>query len=262
MNILITSGSTIDYIDNLNFVGNANNGLFGSLIGEELSKNRGVEKVFYICGKESRFPWQHFSQNDQKFFLEEWLDKIAVYQVHDIEHLNATVVDIFNEYKIDAVLHTMSISNYGNSKVHLLGNGKDAKQLIEHIGKLFDLEVTIKGDTSGEVNEKVRGGKIVSGFPHLFIEQSPVRKMMKMFKEISPDTLLFSSKFEKGISDDDIIHFASDSLKRNDSDFVLASDITDKKKSFLVHKDEKVDRFSSVEQFSSFLISLINENKK
>lgn len=266
MNILITSGSTTEFIDNVHFIGNVSDGSLGSIIGEEFSKQSFVEKVFYLCGKNARYPWQYSSSNDQKFFLDDWLDKVAVYHVDNAHHLSDTITDLFKTYKFDVVINLMSISNYGDTIFHLINDSKDAATLIKRLADDFGVEVEIKtpvGDTLVPINSN---GKILSGYKRLFIEQKPTLKILKQLRELSSNTLIVSSKFDSGIDETDLIKEASDSLKKNYSDLVIAADFAQHRKSlkevgYVVDKDRSYKRYESSDSIANALVEFVKAKK-
>jgi len=262
LNILITSGSTSDFIDNVHYISNVSDGSLGSVLGEELSKMVNVEKIFYVCGKKTKFPWQHASSNDQKFFLDEWLDKIAIYPVEDIEQMEKTVSEIFSLFDIHAVFHMMSIVNYGNSKIHLLDNQRDAADFIEHVAKTFGLSVDVKTDVSQILPTAKEENRILSGFERLFIEQSPTKKILRLFREMKKDLKIVSSKMEYGAGYEKIIADSNASILKNNSDLVVAIDLFECQKesesiAYIVQPGEEVKRLSSTDSICSFLLDYI-----
>lgn len=264
MNILITSGSTVDFVDSVHYVSNVSDGSLAANIGEELSKQIGIDKVFYVCGKKTKYPWQHSTSNDQKFFLDEWLDKIAIYPVDDIEQLEDTVHDIFGRFQIDAVVHLMSIVNYGKSKIHLIDNKKDAADFISEIAKTYDLTVDIKDDFSSFTSKTIDNNRILSGFDRLFIEQTPTKKILKLFKELKSDIKIISSKIESGVSYEKLILDSKNSLGKNGSDLVFAIDLKECEKEgenilYVVSKNDETKRLKTSDSISNYLIEYIKE---
>lgn len=265
MNILITSGSTIDFIDSVHYVTNISDGSLAANIGEELSKQLDVERIFYVCGKKTKYPWQHSSSNDQKFFLDEWLDKIAIYPVDDVNDLEKEVTDIFTEFNVDVVIHLMSIVNYGNSRVHLLNNKKDAASFIEHIAQHFDVAITVNEDVSAITPSNPDENRILSGFDRLFIEQLPTKKILKLFREFKEDVTIVSSKTAANGSHDQLITDAQKSLENNNSDLVVAIDLDEcKRESDAViyavsPTNSEPKRLQTNEKIADFLIEFINK---
>lgn len=263
MNILITAGSTLDFIDSIHYVSNINDGAIAAGIGEELSKQPEIDQIFYICGKRTKYPWQHQTSNDQKFFLDEWLDKIAIYPVDDIDDLEKSVDEIFTKFEIDTVIHLMNIVNYGDSKVHLLNNKKDAANLIEYLAKDFNLDIEIKNDLTNVFPSEKEEQRIISGYEKLFIEQSPTKKILRTFKNYKPDVKIISSKIESGVSSERLTQDALRSIKNNNSDLVLALDIEENSKEsesvvYLVKDDNNINKLKNVENISEHILDFIN----
>lgn len=248
MNILITSGSTNHFIDNVNFISHISDGQLGANIGEEFSKYPEVEKIFYICGRNSTYPWQHLSANDSKFFLEEWSDKIVKYVVDDVEEIETVLNEIVKTHEISAFIQMMSIANYSESLLHHVSNKKDAVALIEKIAKDFSIPVSF-GEMNLEGLEKNSDSeRITSGHKRLFIEQKPTKKILKEIKHLTKIPVTISSKFEYNISEEEMVSIGTRSLQKNKSDMVIAVNINEKKEnenetSYLIHKEEKYQRF-------------------
>ena len=251
MNILITSGSIVETIDNVYYIGQKSDESIAALIGEEFSKQNNVDKIFFVCGEKSRFPWESSSSNDQKFFLEEWLDKVALYPIMNMEHFTDTVTNILKNNQIDVVIHLMSITNYGDTVVHLLKNEKDATSFIHKIASDFGLDVTVSGDEAKEAHHSVYG-KMKTGFKRVLLEQSPQPKILDLIKTTSPSSFVISGKFEFDVPEELLLQFAKESLMKNSSDMVLASDIEAYKKGdtetyFLVDKNQTSKAFDSMD---------------
>lgn len=266
MNILITSGSTSHFIDDVNYLTNISDGSLGSYIGEAFSKQNDVEKIFYVCGKDSRYPWQSDTANDSKFFFDDWLDKVAVFTVDDVHEVTDTVDSILKEYEINTFVHLMNINNYGDSQLRHISNQLDASDMINEIAKEFDLEVDVKTVLPLDVFKTLDNDRITSGHKKLFIEQSPTPKVLKRFKAFK-DSILITSKIESNVEDDDIIDIAHHSLKRNGSDMVISMnvneiDILKEDISYLVDAEKKSDKCFDFDAASNKIVEFVMDKYK
>lgn len=259
MNILITSGSTNEFIDENHYIGNVGDGSFGSIIGEEFSKLHATDKVFYVYNNRSRYPWQHFSNHDQKFFLDDWLDKISLHPIEDAKGLEETIVNIYSDYKIDAVIHLMSIPNYANSKIYGMNNSSDAYKLIQKIAMDFDLDLSL----DLEDVDLIETNQLHSGYEKVFIEQTPSKNILDVLKSSEHPPFIIGSKIESGHSNDNLIIDANDSLINNDIDYVIAININDYKyknneSSFLVNKDKSYSKFETIDGIAQKLTEIVD----
>lgn len=229
MNILITSGSIVETIDNVYYMGQKSDESIAALIGEEFAKQNNVDKIFFLYGEKSRFPWESSSSNDQKFFLDEWLDKVALSQILNMDHFTETLDSILSEHNIDVVIHLMSITNYGDTNVHLLKSSEDATTFLHEVAEKFGLEISVTGDAAKEAQHSVYG-KMKTGYKRVFLEQQPQPKILERIKKLSPSSFLISGKFEFDVPESSLLQFAKESLLKNGSNLVLASDIEAYKK--------------------------------
>lgn len=227
MNVLITSGSIIETIDNVYYIGQRSNESIAAIIGEEFSKQSFTDKIFFLYGEKSRFPWESSSSNDQKFFLDEWLDKVALYPIMNMQHFSQTLEKILTEHKIDVIIHLMSIPNYGNTTTHLLKGKSDAIKFIKHLADDFgfSIEVTDMDNEQNTPQHITTLGKIKTGFNRVLLEQLPQQKVLSLIQSYSPNSMIISSKFEFDVSEEELIQFSQESMNKNGTQYVLASDI-------------------------------------
>ncbi|PGK51195.1 hypothetical protein CN918_25745 [Priestia megaterium] len=242
MNVLITSGSIVETIDNVYYIGQKSDESIAAIIGEEFSKQNYVDNLFFVYGEKSRFPWESSSSNDQKFFLDDWVDKVGLYPVSGMIHLTETLTKILDEHHIDVVIHLMSIPNYGKTAVHLLRHRHDAAEFIKQLASNFGLDISFATEgTEHHPPAASTFGKMKTGYKRVFLEQKPQEKVLSFIQTLAPAATLISSKFEYNVSSDDLLTLAHTSLNKNNSHMVLTSDIEaykngDEETYFLVSK--------------------------
>ena len=92
MNILITSGGTIEKIDNVRNIINLSTGKLGCLIAEEFLLQKC--NVFYICNKQAIQP-----------------DTNIIY-IESVDSLKHAIIDLFKTTDIHIIVHAMAVSDY------------------------------------------------------------------------------------------------------------------------------------------------------
>lgn len=267
MNILITSGSIPEFVDDVYYLESIGNNRLGAIVAEELSRHKKVEKIFFLYAHHTNTPYSSTSSYTQKFFLEEWAEKLMLKEVNTIHELEKEIHSISKENEIDMVLHLMSIPNYQSDDVFLLNNQSDAKKIIEKIANDFSIDFQFLNTNKDEQNESHdspsnHGDKsaILSGYKQLYIHQKPNTKVLSVIRKLFPSAIVFSSKIRNNHSSEELLEGANISLKRNQSNLVIAVDLYESKKSYkdvcyVIHGDDKVERFNSFEGLSEFIYS-------
>lgn len=265
MNILITSGSTNHFIDNTNFISHVSDGALGANIGEEFSKYPEVERIFYICGKNSAYPWQHLSPNDSKFFLDAWSDKISIYPISDAEEILEIVEGITAKHEISAFIQLMSIANYAESKLYHLSTTEDAVQLIEKIAKDFDVTCSVEQTepASYGLSEK----DVTSGYKRLFIEQKPTKKILKSIADMCAIPVTISSKMGYELSEEELVRRAHESLSKNKTAAVIAVNLNENQKEredviYIIQRDGSYQRIETSDLVAETMVEYVLQHAK
>ena len=92
MNILVTSGGTIEKIDNVRSIINISTGKLGSLIAQEFISQG--HNVFYICNKQAIQP------NGNIIYID------------SVESLKNAITDLLKTTEIHIIIHAMAVSDY------------------------------------------------------------------------------------------------------------------------------------------------------
>jgi len=94
--ILITSGPTIEHIDDVRFITNISTGKTGKVLCERLSKKN---KIIYIHSKNVKY-------------LPVVSKNIKFIEFDSFNSLNQTLKRVFDSFKIDVVIHLAAVSDY------------------------------------------------------------------------------------------------------------------------------------------------------
>jgi len=201
--ILVTSGGTQEYIDDVRVMTNISSGKLGAAIADKLSMldNMGFvqNSVHFIRTKRSALTWAEESYPIGR--NEKW---VSVYEIRSAEDAMKTMKRVIIKEKIDAVIHCMAVSDF-----------------------------TFK---------RSKAIKCKSSDPQAFIDYMrdtirPNPKIISMIKQWRPETLLVGFKFEVGITHKALIMRAEQSIEKNGCDLVVANDKEEMKreKSHIAH---------------------------
>lgn len=200
--ILITSGGTKEYIDEVRVLTNISTGKLGATIANIIQDKIGVEfELHFVYVKGSVLPEDKiititptspdkFPYQKRALFLHEVTDVQSVYEI-----MEKLVPDM------DVVIHPMAISDFGF---------------------------------------KPTNTKLKSNDPYAFIESLKERiyqtpKILSFIKKWNPNCFLISFKFENNLEHDKLIEIARESLIKNNSDIVIANDKAEMKRNG-IHK--------------------------
>ena len=100
--ILITAGGTSEPIDNIRSITNTGTGTLGSLIADEFARRRNVERIVYIHSKRAVLPKTQ---------------KAVCIEADSTLDLQEAVRKACAEYKPDAIIHSMAVSDYTTGAV-------------------------------------------------------------------------------------------------------------------------------------------------
>jgi phosphopantothenate-cysteine ligase len=181
----------------------------GSLIADCLGDFPETEKIFYICGKTAVRPGTK---------------KAQVLVIEDTAELEAAVRDVFKGRRIDGIIHSMAVSDYrvqGVTSPKLL-----AATLLEALGN--DPGASPDPDRIARIIREAPGmerdGKLSSDEKNLILFLEPTVKVISLFRELAPETLLVGFKLLDRVPYAALIDAAHGLLLKNHCTYVLAND--------------------------------------
>jgi len=214
MKVIITAGGTTEKIDDVRSITNLSTGLLGNAIARAVIRNFGekMEKLYYIHGSRAIPP---LGAN------------VVSVSISDVSDLEKALKEILETEKIDAVIHSMAVSDY---TIKELTTMEDIKE-----GKTLDA-----------------GKKISSDIDNLVIVMKKTPKVINSIKKWSPNTLLVGFKLLSHVQEEELIAVGHALLLKNNCDFVLANDLKDIKekthKGRLIHRDKTCDTMETKEE--------------
>jgi len=224
MNILVTSGGTTENIDAVRSITNISSGKLGSIIAERFAEESRVEKIFYICGKNSLKP-----QNG----------KTEVLYVASVSSLENAVREVIGKAKIDIIIHCMAVSDY---RVKLATSAAKLAPIVEKS------ESVIQGD-----------GKISSDVDDLILLMERTPKIISLFRTLTPESTLVGFKLLDKVPHETLIEKGFQILTQNKCSFVLANDLSDIKEGqhigYLMDRERNYTRYETKAEIAKAIVS-------
>ena len=215
MKIVITAGGTTEPIDKVRKITNSSTGKLGSLIANELLEDKNNE-IFYITTKKSILP-----KEDRN---------LKIIYIESTNDLKLAVENILTKEKIDTFIHSMAVSDYYVDYV------TTASIMEESINK-NNIKESILNPTKTLDNSS----KLSSYENNLVVVLKQTPKIIKLIKELSPNTKLIGFKLLENVTDEELLNVAIKLKDKNDCDYVVANDLKnitkDNHKAFIINKD-------------------------
>lgn len=237
MKVIITAGGTTEKIDDVRGITNFSTGRLGSLVAEEFSQVKNIE-VIYIHGLGAQLPES---------------ENIRSIEVESTRDLSSVLEELLIEEEIDLVVHSMAISDY-------YGSG---------IAKPDDVEIFLQSDTPKlltsfwKIFKSGANKKISSKSDDLVIRLSKNPKVIANIKKWSPTTHLVGFKLLVGVSEQELVKVATETLINNQCDFVLANDKAlingDEHVGLLINQSGIVQRFETKQDIAKGLVKITKE---
>jgi len=238
MNVLVTSGGTIEKIDNVRNISNMSTGRLGSIIADSFLSAPKVNKVFYICTKTTILP---ASTNAEIIYA------------NSVADLEKTIRDVLSHTKIDIIIHCMAVSDYTVKSVTTLSAllEKSAYDDSDSNKKNnFDSSTNIGGKISSELDDMV-----------LLMERTP--KIISLFQELSPKSTLVGFKLLDNVPLETLIDKGFGVLAKNKCSFVLANDLKDITKDchigYLIDKDKNFTKYMTKAEIADAIVSAVTK---
>ncbi|MDR3344008.1 MAG: phosphopantothenate--cysteine ligase [Oscillospiraceae bacterium] len=226
MNILITAGGTTEKIDAVRGITNYAGGRLGSLVADCFGASDAVERIFYVCSRAAQRP---ATQKAQCILAE------------DTRELEAAVRQLLAQNRVDAVIHSMAVSDYRVKTVTTLPHLLSGKELD-------------------------RTQKIPSGRTDLLLQLEPTPKIIALFRTLAPGALLVGFKLLSGAGEAELIDTAYRLLQENGCTFVLANDLRefhgDAHAAYLIDGAKQLTHFNTKQQIARGIAAAVLEKSE
>ena len=229
MKILITAGGTSEPIDDVRKITNRSTGKLGLAIGERLLREypNKIEKLYYLHGETADYPGD---------------PRVEPVRIGGTVDLKERLTEILTKDSIDAVIHSMAVSDY-----------------------MVDKVTTVEAIKTGVESAEITGNKISSSIDDLAIILKRTPKIISIIKELSPRTKLVGFKLLSNVPHEELIAVAKGLMEKNRCDFVLANDLKEigggMHKGYLVHRDGRVDSMETKEEIAGMITRRVMEQE-
>ena len=233
MKIIITAGGTSERIDDVRTITNSSTGRLGYAIGKAFADNYSdvLERIYYLHGERADF-------------IEG--DKVSHIRIGGVMDLKGALERLLTEEKIDAVIHSMAVSDY-------------------MVNEVTTLDI-IRGLEDPMDKAELSGNKISSDIDDLVIHMKRSPKVIGIIKKLSPGTILTGFKLLSGVPHRELIDVACRLMEKNDCDFVLANDLkeigADFHRGYLIHRDKTYDIMETKEEIAEMIARRTMETVK
>ena len=191
MKILITSGGTTEKIDAVRGITNHSTGTLGKYIAE-LFLNNGHE-VSLVTTKSAVKPAEN--------------PNLKVYIVDNVATLMDTLKPLVKTHQV--LIHSMAVSDY--TFVYMTDLCEVEKS--DNIAQLLT-----KKNTENKISSK-------SDYQVLFLKKTP--KLISLVKDWNPLIQLIGFKLLVGVTKEELLNVARESLQKNKASYILANDLTE-----------------------------------
>lgn len=212
-NIIIDAGPTNERIDAVMKITNMSTGALGSIIADVILEqfDDEIENLFYISTKLSYKPRIKS-------------EKVKLLQVESTDDLINTLESLFDNYNIDAIVHSAAVGDYKGKYVIR------AEDVIEEI-----ITTDFSNLTLNEQREKLlnifknpsavcnNDTKISSYEENLMVMLDLTPKVISKIKKYNPNTKLIGFKLLEGVSENELYDVASNLLKKSNADYIIAN---------------------------------------
>lgn len=217
MKIIVTAGGTSEKIDSVRVITNSATGRLGSMIARDfyLQAADRIEKIYYLCGNGVETPD---------------IPCLFPVSVSNTVSLQEALTSILTSEKIDAVIHSMAVSDF--TVKNLTTAEKLAETIALKITEEFSSSLPPKEALKTKIecyiteNENVldNTGKLPSDWEDMLLSMCRLPKVIGCVKVYQPGTILVGFKLLDNVSEEMLVGAALDLMSRNGCDFVLAND--------------------------------------
>jgi phosphopantothenate-cysteine ligase len=211
MNYIITAGGTSEPIDRVRKITNMSKGTLGVRIAQELLSRERTKKVYFIAPREVVV-----ETKDARF---EHVVASSTQQVHDALELLLT-----NEKRVDAVIHSMAISDYTVDYVFDLEALAQRLEGMQSEGVYWQAidYLNVLREGAFRLNNS---SKLSSSAEDMTIKLKKTEKIIGKIKEWKKGVTLVGFKLLENVSSEELLNVARAQMKKNDCDYVFANDI-------------------------------------
>ena len=204
-NVIVTAGGTSEPIDNVRRIANTGTGRLGSLVADAFAREEDAGEIFYVCARDSIRPAS---------------EKVRIVQIQSVADLQKAVTELKAHNRIDAVVHSMAVSDY---TVRAVATADKLAEALSADGR-SPLDQEAVEQAMDRIDIRSADGKLSSkmGSPILLLQQTP--KILPTFRRDLPEAVIVGFKLLSHVSQEELLEVARTLLTKNGCDYVLAND--------------------------------------
>ncbi len=252
MVVLITAGGTTEKIDDVRAISNNSTGRLGTAIAEAFLNcdSVSIEKLYYVCGQNSVVPSS---------------DKVSIIKIESVAQLASALEEILTGCKVDIVIHSMAVSDYGVDCVTTKASICKSIEsfILENPDKMAafhpkDLAANIT-DYAFSNSTTNNATKLSSDINDLIISLKKTPKIIGMIKKLQPETTLVGFKLLSNVAEEELVDIGYGLLERNNCEMVLANDMSritnDSHTGHLIFKDKSYLTYQTKAQIAGAIVA-------
>ena len=248
--ILITAGGTSEPIDNIRSITNTGTGALGSEIAEAFAKYPEIKRILYVHGHRSILPKT---------------EKAECIEAPDTRSLQKTIRRLLKKYHVDAIIHSMAVSDYSVGAVvkaedleritreaedaqYSAVRGMNLSSVIEAAKAGLDSEDLLTAAQKYDLRDVYNKIPSSAGNPVIFLEPTP--KIIPELRQLEPEAIIVGFPLLDEVEHSELMSVAEKLMTKNDCDFVLANDYQTVQAGAAQHVGHLMARDGSVETFT------------
>ena len=251
MKILVTAGGTTEKIDEVRAITNHSTGRLGQAIAQAFLSNG--HHVTYLTTPLAVRPVQTGTDGT-----------LEVVEIETTAQLQQQIEHLLSAQTFEAIIHSMAVSDFSSEtslpeealvqaltrallKQDSFTEGRISeiiKETLDHLGQQQSTDKKISSNTERLL---------------LFLKKNP--KIIARIRQLQPSAILVGFKLLVGVSDDELIQVASNTLQQNGCDFVLANDLEgihgDQHRGLLISQSGAIEEANTKQDIAQLILTQV-----
>lgn len=240
MKVLITAGGTSERIDQVRSITNHSTGRLGQAIAEAFLAHETV-RIDYVTTRSAVKPTAS--------------EHLKIHLIESTQDLLTTLERLMQENTYDAIIHSMAVSDFTPAF------SLSEQQFAERLNK----EALTPGSLPSWLAETERTAskeaKISSDTDYLFLTLKKTPKIIRSLRQWQPNAVIVGFKLLVDVSKDHLLEVAKKSLITNQTDYVLANDLTQVSEThhhgYLLSKNGEVIEANTKQEIANCIVTAI-----
>ena len=244
MNILVTSGGTIENIDSVRSITNHSTGRLGSIIADCFARHGA--SVTYLCGENAALPKS---------------ESIKIIHIRNVLSLMTKMDELMQNESFDSVIHAAAVSDY---------TPEMSLNLDDVVSRICAVAAKPGDDLKSQIMTAISetpplssDDKISSDNPKLLLVLKQTPKIISRIKSNQPNTILVGFKLLSNSSEEALLRAANKLIEQNACDFVLANDLRDisgnEHRAILLSETGIVGKASTKQEIAKIIFRVVRE---